>query len=296
MIIVKLMGGFGNQMFQYAAGRSLAHRLGTELKLDLSFIETLHEGNTQRKYELNWLRIVAEIATSADVSVLLGEKTVYSTLRAKVRKRFGLRWEMPHLYREPHYHYDAYFEFLPDNTYLLGFWHSERYFSSIAHLLREEFACREPLTGRNQTIATGIAATESVSVHVRRGDYATDPKIGQFHGLCGLDYYKAAVAAIADRTGTPHFYVFSDDHAWVKEHLLLEYPTTFIDFNEPDKGYEDLRLMSLCRHNIIANSSFSWWGAWLNRNPTKTVIAPRRWFNNSDQDTKDLIPADWLRL
>jgi len=296
MILVEIMGGLGNQMFQYAAGRSLALRLGTVLKLDLTSLEESREGFALRPYGLSCFRIAADIATPEDVTTLLGNKPIYNILRAKLLKRLGLRWKLPCLYREPHYHYDTNFECLPDNTWLSGYWHSENYFSSIRQLIMEEFSCYEPLTDQNQKIADCIANTQSVSIHVRRGDYVTDPVTSQFHGTCSLDYYKDAVAEITRRTDNPHFYIFSDDHSWVKEHLLLDHPTTFVDCNGPDKSYEDLRLMSLCRHNIIANSSFSWWGAWLNRNPSKTVMAPRRWFNNPDLDTKDLIPSGWLKL
>jgi hypothetical protein len=290
------MGGLGNQMFQYAAGRSLASRLGADLKLDLSFLEALHDGNTPRSYELDCFTIAAEIASEDDVAAILGKKTIFTALRAKLRKRLGSRWQEHHLYREPHCQYDPYFERLPDNTYLAGFWQSERYFAPIADTLAREFSCRHPLSGRNLEIAAEIDKTESVSIHVRRGDYVTDRATNQFHGVCGLDHYKAAVAEIVSRIREPHFFVFSDDHEWVKEHLLFDYPTVFVDYNGADKGYEDMRLMSLCRHNIIANSSFSWWGAWLNRNPGKTVIAPRKWFNSPDQDTRDLIPAGWLTV
>jgi hypothetical protein len=290
------MGGLGNQMFQYAAGRSLACRLKTVLKLDTSFLDTLHEGNTPRAYELNCFEIASETASRDDIAGILGEKSLYNVIRAKVGKRLGKRWENPRLYREPHYHYDENFENLTDNTYLVGYWHSERYFSRNAVLLAQEFTCRDPLAGHNMEIAGVIGRTDAVAIHVRRGDYVTDRATNQFHGVCGLDYYKAAVAAIVGRIREPHFFVFSDDHAWVKEHLLFDHPTTFVDCNGPNNGYEDLRLMSLCRHNIIANSSFSWWGAWLNRNSAKTVIAPRRWFNISAQDTRDLIPADWIAL
>ncbi len=289
------MGGLGNQMFQYAAGRSLAWRLGTDLRLDRSFLEAEHKGNTPRPYELHCFNISAEAASAQEIAMLLGEHTFANRLRAAVRRRLGMRWELSHLYREPHYHYDEAFTSLPDNTYLKGYWHSERYFSAVAARMAAEFTIRYPLAGRNQGIAADIAATESVSIHIRRGDYVTDRKIQQTHGSCSLEYYRDAVAMMG-RSGSPHFFLFSDDHDWVRKNLQIGYPTTVVDCNGTDKGYEDLRLMSLCRHNIIANSSFSWWGAWLNRNPDKTVIAPSRWFNNQKMDEKDLLPAGWLRL
>lgn len=296
MIIVKLMGGLGNQMFQYAAGRNLACRLETSLKLDTSFLESVQAGSTPRRYELDCFNITAERAGLDDVVAVLGKKRFYSEVRNKIGKRLGLRWVQPHFYRETHYHYDEYFECLPDNTFLVGYWHSERYFAPISDLLAREFTYREPLTGRNLETAGLIERTNAVAVHVRRGDYVTDLKTNQFHGVCNLDYYRVAVAEMAGRARDPHFFVFSDEHAWVKDNLRFDHPTTFVDCNGSDRGYEDLRLMSLCRNNIIANSSFSWWGAWLNRNPAKIVIAPRKWFNSPGYNTSDLIPAKWMTL
>ncbi len=296
MIIVKLMGGLGNQMFQYAAGRSLACRLGVDLKLDLSCLGAHHEGDTPRPYELGCFKIAADKASEDDVAALLGRKTVYATLRAKLCGRLGLQWELSRLYREPHYHYDQNFECLSDNVYLAGYWHSERYFAPIADRIAQEFTCRHPLLGRNLEIASDIDNTESVTIHVRRGDYVADRRTGDYHGVCSLEYYRAAIAELAKHTERPHFFIFTDDHSWVKAHLLLDFPATYVDCNGQDKGYEDLRLMSHCKHHIIANSSFSWWGAWLNRNPAKIVVAPRKWFNGPNPDTKDLIPAGWIRL
>ena len=124
----------------------------------------------------------------------------------------------------------------------------------------------------------------------------SDPHTNQVHGTCDLGYYAQAVAHIANRVSQPVFFVFSDDHAWAREHLVLSHPVHYVDHNDTAHGYEDMRLMSLCRHHIIANSSFSWWGAWLNPRPDKIVVAPQRWFNDYDADTRDLCPEGWVRL
>jgi hypothetical protein len=134
----------------------------------------------------------------------------------------------------------------------------------------------------------------SVAVHVRRGDYVSNEAASKTHGLTGVDYYRAAVEQISKKVVRPNLYVFSDDPNWCKDNLAFKQATTYVAHNSD--GAEDLRLMRLCRHNIIANSSFSWWGAWLNENPAKQVIAPQTWFADSIHNTKDLIPSTWQKI
>lgn len=148
----------------------------------------------------------------------------------------------------------------------------------------------------NEQVAQNILSVNAVSLHVRRGDYVSNLTINQFHGTCSLEYYNQAIAQIAKKVETPHFFVFSDDPEWVKSNLKIDYSITIVDHNNADKNYEDIRLMSLCKHHIIANSSFSWWGAWLCRNPNKIVIAPLKWFNDKSINTTDLIPDGWIKI
>ena len=296
MIIVKLMGGLGNQMFQYAAGRRLAHRHNTQLKLDLSFLES-GGVTTRRVYELDHLNISAGIATALEVAEYTGTGTNFlQSLLAAVRRSIGLATAEPHRYVERHFQFDPALLDAPDNSYLAGYWQSEKYFADIGDILRHEFAVRAEPDDWNRRMAEEIKATESFSIHVRRGDYVSDKTTGDYHGICSLRYYQAAVDMVVSQVRSPHFFVFSDDPAWVKENLTVHYPMTYMDHNGPGRGHEDLRLMSLCRHHIIANSSFSWWGAWLCRNPDKIVIAPDTWFNKGEIDTKDLLPARWIRI
>lgn len=177
-----------------------------------------------------------------------------------------------------------------------GYWQSERYFVDAADIIRAEFKPRLALEPENAATAAAIDGVTAVSVHVRRGDYVTDKVTNAYHGVCSLDYYRAAIARIAERVASPHLFVFSDDHAWVQENLRSNYPTTYVTANSPDRGYRDMQLMSRCRHHIIANSSFSWWGAWLNPRPDKVVVAPARWFIDKSNDTRDLLPGEWLRV
>jgi hypothetical protein len=155
---------------------------------------------------------------------------------------------------------------------------------------------RDPVSKSKQEIINEIMDTNSVSLHVRRGDYLINPRAKQLLVVCDAEYYLKSVEIMSSKVERPHFYIFSDDIKWAKENIIMPFKTTFVGENGPRKSYEDLRLMSLCKHNIIANSSFSWWGAWLNENPNKIVIAPKQWFRSSEKDTKDLIPESWLKI
>ena len=263
MIIVRLIGGLGNQCFQYAVGRQLAELRHTELKIDISEFEVykLHA------YSLNNLNIVENFATPEEI--------------------FGAR-----RVKEKHFHFDPEALSLPDGSCLHGYWQSEKYFAAISDIIRGDLTVKQPLAGKNKELADEAACCVSVSLHIRRVDYLTE----SIFEPCSLDYYFSAVKHIAGATGNPHFFVFTDDKAWVRENFKLPYPVTFVEHNGPDKNYEDMRLMSLCKHNIIANSTFSWWGAWLNRNPDKIVFAPKKWFTDKARSSpKDIVPEAWLR-
>ena len=200
------------------------------------------------------------------------------------------------IYREPHFQFDPALLELRAPVYLDGYWQSERYFSSIAVLLRQELTAKAPLDPKNEALARSIDAVNAVSLHVRRGDYVDNPATTRFHGVCSLDYYQRAIDYISLRVEAPHLFVFSDDPQWTRANLRYAAATTFVDANPPDRGYRDMGLMARCRHHIIANSSFSWWGAWLNPSCEKIVIAPDRWFSAARNDTRDLIPPGWVRL
>lgn len=288
------MGGLGNQMFQYAAGRRLALQHRAELKLDLSFLQENVDVITVRNYELGHLGIRVSIATSDEVSALtgIGENRIKRILRKFISKSNpGHR----HIH-EPYFHFYPDLLDAPDNSYLEGYWQSERYFKDVDNIIRNEFSVVTKPDACNVEMAERIGSANSVSIHIRRGDYVSSNVINSYHGVCSTEFYRNAVKIVAERVTSPHFFVFSDDPLWAKENFRLSYETTYLDHNGSDKGYEDLRLMSLCRHCIVANSSFSWWGAWLCGNPDKIVIAPRRWFNVPDLNTDDLLPESWIRI
>ena len=177
-----------------------------------------------------------------------------------------------------------------------GYWQSYRYFADAADKIRQELTPRDPMEPGNAAVAAEIDAVEAVSLHVRRGDYVTNAGAAPFHGLCSLDYYRAAVNHVRARVGAPHLFIFSDDHDWARDNLRFDLPTTYVVANPPDRGFRDMQLMARCRHHITANSSFSWWGAWLNPRHDKIVVAPQAWFADPKIDTRDLIPQGWTRL
>ena len=200
-----------------------------------------------------------------------------------------------HFVVEPHFNFWPEIADVPRDCYLTGYWQSEKYFQQASLAIRADFTFRHPLEKHNAEIARKIGQVNSVSLHVRRGDYASNPETNVTHGLCSLEYYQAAIRHVSDRVKQPYFFIFSDDIDWVKDNLETEFPGQYIDHNQGAESYNDMHLMSLCRHHIIANSSFSWWGAWLNPRQDKVVVAPSRWFNNGP-DTKDLLPDNWVSL
>ncbi len=291
MIILHLSGGLGNQMFQYAFGHAIAKRLGTDLKLELTDPTLIiHNG-----FELARIfDIQASEATQADMQAVLG---IYRhRLIRKVFKATGVSkiFKSPCI-EEPHFHFSPSMLAIPDNSFVNGYWQSEKYFLEIQNEIRSNFAFKLPMFQQNADVAETINKTNSVSLHVRRNDFATNLRINATHGLCSLEYYQAAIRYVAERVEHPNYFVFSDDSAWVKSNLKIDFPCEFVEHNQGKESYNDMRLMSQCQHHIIANSSFSWWGAWLNPRLEKIVVAPQQWFAN-DSNTQDLIPQGWVRL
>lgn len=290
MIISKIIGGLGNQMFQYAAGRALSLEYGVPLRLDVfGFADySLHQG-----FELQQVfNCPAETAAESDVRSILGWQ--FSSGIRRIVARPGMApFRREAFVVEPHFHYWPEINRVPQECYLHGYWQSEKYFQSHASDIRADFTFKHPLSISNAELAEHIAQVNAISLHVRRGDYASNPKTTATHRLCTLDYYHEAIQYICERIERPNFFIFSDDMAWVKEHLKIDSLCQHIDHNFGTENYNDMRLMSLCKHHIIANSSFSWWGAWLNPSAGKIVIAPKQWFAN-ETNTQDLIPDEWL--
>jgi hypothetical protein len=197
---------------------------------------------------------------------------------------------------EKYFHYDPSIETLPNKSYIDGYWQSEKYFKRIEPTVRKEFTLITSPSTKNQKIIDKIKSCESVSLHIRRGDYVTDPKTNTLYGTCPPEYYEKAIQLMKDKVKHPVYFVFSDDPEWIRSNMVTGYPQHVVDINGPDDAHEDLRLMSCCKHHIIANSSFSWWGAWLSNNPKKVVVAPKKWFNNYHKDEQDVVPENWVRV
>ena len=290
MIIVRLNGGLGNQMFQFAAGKALSVQKNTGLVLDVSGFDDLPEGTTKRVYELDSFDIKAELAGGRQIRKLARPNSI-NRLLDKARPYYRKA-----VYSEPFFHYDPNFFRASSNTILAGYWQSEKYFKNAAPVIRNELQVKAPLSPATQALVRHISSVNAVSVHIRRGDYISDEKTNQYHGTCGLDYYARALSLLMQKTRDTELFIFSDEIGWAEKNLVSSLPIHFVQHNNGGQAYEDLFLMSHCKHNIIANSSFSWWGAWLNTNPGKVVIAPSKWFNESNADTKDLLPEEWLTV
>jgi hypothetical protein len=292
MVITNLIGGLGNQMFQYAVGRALSLRYGVPLRLDVSDFSWygLHQG-----FELQRIfNCTEEIATKVDMRRVLSWQFFPGIRRLLLKPSMAL-FRSKEFVVEPYFRYWEEIENIPSSCYITGYWQSEKYFSEFSHQIRKNFSFREPLNRDNDEIANRMTRVNAVSLHVRRGDFVNNPTTMATHGLCSPDYYRKAIQYIAYRVSQPHFFIFSDDISWVKENLEIGFPCQYVDHNQGAESHNDMRLMSLCQHHIIANSSFSWWGAWLNPSDEKIVVAPKRWFAKQI-DTRDLLPPGWVSL
>lgn len=293
MIIVKLQGGLGNQLFQYAFARGVSSKLKTDFRLDQAPFHTYYK---LHKYSLDHFNVQENPARGLDfygfVWIRRHARTFSFILRHILRNKTAL---IPFFYPEKGQRFDP-DVFLKNNRYFDGYWNTEKYFTDIKGELQKEIAMKCPLSPYSQGISDAIKASNAISLHVRRADYVSNKKVQESFGICSMEYYQAAIAHIAVKVPSPHFFIFSDDHAWASENFRsLPYPVTCVS-NTADKNYEDLTLMSQCKHNIIANSTFSWWGAWLNKNPLKIVVAPKTWFISKNFDTSDVVPESWLRM
>jgi hypothetical protein len=298
MIISHLMGGLGNQMFEYAAGLALARRRRTVLKLDTTFY---HEHDVDdRHYSLDCLNVPAQFATSDEIWRLNGKLGRKQELAKKILSALGQKRlvDLMTVAGQAHYQkawtYYPDFHQLPDNTWLHGNYQSEKFFAPVADLLRHHFTFRYPPTPAVDAMAAKISLGPSVAVHFRRGDYTE-----QYASIGALSaaYYDRAIAALRARLPRETtYYFFSDEIEVVEREYRPDVPHVFVKCFDHANYYDKIRLMALCEHNIIANSTFSWWAAWLNANPEKCVIAPKRWFAGYKHDERDICPQEWLRV
>ncbi|NTF08048.1 alpha-1,2-fucosyltransferase [Agrobacterium rubi] len=182
-------------------------------------------------------------------------------------------------------------------VHLSGYWQSEKYFDAYADMIRKDFSLREPFSAQRQkTLDLMQEAEFPISVHVRRGDYVTNPTANAIHGTCEPEWYADAMQKMAARFGSPSFVVFSDDPDWARQNLKPVGPMVFVEPQTDGRDGEDIHLMAACHSHIIANSTFSWWGAWLNPRADKHVVAPAQWFRSEVHNNRDLVPDEWARI
>ena len=291
MIIIKLQGGLGNQLFQYAIARYFAIKNNAQVKLDISWYQT----QTFRKYELDNLNITGDIAVLNEINKFKKYqykngggifRYLYNTFIANEKKYI----------REKSFVFSKSILEVKDNAYLDGIWFSEKYFSSVSDTIRREITLKIPLHTNLDQIRQIMRDTESVSICIRRTDFTNNPKVSAIHGLLPMEYYDMAIEKIKEKLINPNFFIFSDDIEWAKQNFKIKYPTYFVSDPNTLDACQQLMLMSECKHNISANSSFSWWGAWLCTNPNKIIIVPKKWFKEESRNTDDLIPESWIKL
>lgn len=296
MIVIKLISGLGNQLFQYAVARQLSLTHNVPLKLDTSFFGS----QDLRSFKLHQYAIGAEVATQAEVASLLD---VYSSrsLSAKLYRRAEsyLPKQYHRYFKETEWWvYEPALMQVKDRAYLDGYWQHHRYFANLYPRVLEELTVREAYTGSALAWLHELQSQPAaVSVHIRRGDYLTDKAAFSLMGILPLEYYHQAIAYISQRVPAACFYFFSDDLDWVKDNLRPAQPSRYVEIAGGAKDYVELDLMSKCKHNIIANSSFSWWGAFLNRNTDKIVVAPHKWVVPEDTNNKIKLQfPSWVKL
>jgi hypothetical protein len=282
------MGGLGNQLFQYAAGRYLAHLNNTKLFVDTSFLQSAFSGTSKRNYELAAFNVASEVA---DEKLL---KSFHSSEFSKKERvlthliSFGKNKK----YKFDEYGFDEHLLELRGNYYIRGYFQSEKYFKNIGPEIREELKVKEDFIPKDSELIRQIKESNSVAIHIRRGDYIRNLSSMDAHGLCSKDYYVKSIEFMKKEVGDDvHFFLFTDDEAWVRNEMKWNINSTLISGKTP---VEDFYLMSLCKHIITANSTFSWWAAWLNPNAEKKVILPKHWTNNLQTESIELRPKNWI--
>lgn len=283
-VVVRLDGGLGNQMFQYAAGLDLAKRLGTTLYLDPRQYETY----TLHGFALSDWNISATIAPSQILNQV-------RPLRIRLGQKMPFLLGRSRFFKESSLAFDPAWHGIQHGKWLLGYFQSEQYFSAARARLLQEFTLRKPLGTHAEQCSNAIQNSNAVAVHVRRGDYISNPVTLQIHGVCSPAYYQQAIQSITQRVEQARFFVFSNDPQWAQANIAWPVGTCFVNSGESSPAV-DLALMAMCQHHIIANSSYSWWGAWLSLFDQGIKIAPQPWFDDPTYPEQTLVPAHWERI
>lgn len=293
MITVKLKGGLGNQLFQYAYGRAVSLKLETPLVLDISGYNDQSEIDTQREFQLECFNLQAAVSNNSRDTKIDSIKKLMEKVKGVVKNTLN---------PFDGYIFDPKNLQIKDGAHLDGSWQSEKYFADIETTLRYDLVLREKLGSKATLFKDRIKQVEdnggvSTSVHIRRTDYVTNKYANTYHGVLDMTYYQKAISTLQSKLCGKQLvlFIFSDDIDWVKENLKTDVP--YVCVSRPEiADYEELYLMSCCGHNIIANSSFGWWGAWLNPRKDRIVIAPKRWVKDHRANTNDVIPLDWIKI
>jgi len=299
MILIRLAGGLGNQLFQYALGTYLAGKNHTELKIDLTLLEDKsieHKIFTHREYDLNAFHLPVKLASPEEIKHFNGH--LYSYLPGKLYNQ--ITWALfrsKRLVVEKQRNFQPDVLNLPDDRCLVGAWQSEKYFIAIEQEIRKLYAFPDTLTGDSAALGIRIKDSNSLCVNVRRGDLVTSPLYEKMLGAMPPEYFQKGFEQIAGKEKIETVYVFTDDPEWAREHLRFPVATEFVGAEHNGPRYVNkLHLMSLCRHFIIPNSTFSWWAAWLSTHPDKKVVAPKQWFRDPSLNSDDIVPDSWTRI
>nr|WMC98750.1 alpha-1,2-fucosyltransferase [Aminobacter aminovorans] len=283
-IVSTIYGGLGNQMFQFAMGRAMALRSRSALVLDTRWFDS----SPSVSFRLGHFNIGPAVTSGTLPPRRRQERLSYYLWHATGR--------FPTRVRENGLGFDPAMLSPRSNLWLDGYWQSECYFADCIEVIANDFRIVTPPSPENARHLAAIAACPAISLHVRRGDYLL-PENQALFAACSRQYYARAVDMMMSKmTEEPVIYVFSDDPDWARDNLAFPVEKRVMGHNGRDADYEDMRLMSACRHHIIANSSFSWWGAWLNPSPDKIVIGPAEWFADPKASNPDILPDGWLPL
>lgn len=295
-VIVSLYGGLGNQLFQYSAAKAYALKNNASLTLDLFWFQIVDQlkDTTPRKYALNPYKLnvnLSYIGLPWHQKKSFFDKLLYKVVNFSKFSQAGTP-----IYSENLQGYDENFFKKTSPIWFNGYWQSYKYFDFIDDIIKKDIGAIKNINNKSRIILNQIKSSESVCIHIRRGDYVTNTNAMNTHGVCSLEYYYKGLEKVCRGLNNPQIFIFSDDPLWVKSNFKSKFSFTIVDVNGYDDAYQDLWLMKSCQRFVIANSSLSWWAAWLSNSPKKLVVAPKKWFLSNKLDSSDLIPLDWIRL